>query len=111
MHIIKNKFIPFKGYKAMNLFGIIFFREECDIDAASLNHEAIHTEQMKEMLYIPFYIWYIIEYLIRLIVLRDFKKAYRFIGFEQEAYDHEFERNYLKERKHFTWWDYYKFGS
>ena len=27
MKIIHNKFIPFKGYKAINLFGIVFVRD------------------------------------------------------------------------------------
>ena len=54
MRVIKTKHFPFNGYKAINLFGIIFTKGE--LSNKELNHEAIHTEQMKEMLYIFFYI-------------------------------------------------------
>ena len=59
MRVIKTKHFPFNGYKAINLFGIIFTKGE--LSNKELNHEAIHTEQMKEMLYIFFYIWYGVE--------------------------------------------------
>ena len=58
MKIIYNKIIPFKGYLAINLFGIIFVRKEYKnyINKTIINHEQIHTEQMKELGYIFFYI-------------------------------------------------------
>lgn len=34
-----------------------------------------------------YYVYYLIEYLIRLIIYRDRDRAYRMIAFEQEAYD------------------------
>nr|DAU35071.1 MAG TPA: hypothetical protein [Caudoviricetes sp.] len=37
-------------------------------------------------MWIGFYLWYIIEYLIRLIMYRDTKLAYKNISFEREAY-------------------------
>lgn len=40
--IIKNNIIPFRGYKAINLFGIIFLRKEYDLSEIDINHEAIH---------------------------------------------------------------------
>lgn len=52
---------------------------------------------MLSLLTIPvflYYVWYLIEYLVRLIMYRDSGKAYRMIAFEQEAYDLEYE--YLK---------------
>lgn len=42
-----------------------------------------------------YYIWYLIEYLVRLIIYKgNSDKAYRMIAFEQEAYDLELE--YMK---------------
>lgn len=38
-----------------------------------------------------YYVWYGIEYLIRLTKYRDRDKAYRMIAFEQEAYDLQHE--------------------
>lgn len=98
MKIVYSKYIPFKGFKAINLFGIIIVRKGLALGLAELRHEAIHTAQMKEMLYIGFYLWYIAEWLIRL-----FKKgnAYRNISFEQEAYYNQRVPNYFYERPHF----------
>lgn len=105
MKIIKNKIIPFNGYKAINIFGIIFTKGE--LSEKEINHELIHTKQMKEMLYVPFYIWYGIEYLIKLFPNKfNLSKTYNAVSFEQEAYLHQAELNYLEERKHYAWWQY-----
>jgi hypothetical protein len=56
---------------------------------------------MKEMLYIPFYIWYLIEYII-LLIKKD-KNPYRNIRFEKEAYLYQDDDEYLKHRTHFVW--------
>lgn len=41
MKIIYNKFIPFKGFVAINLFGILFVRKEYKsrINPIVINHE------------------------------------------------------------------------
>lgn len=103
MKIIYNNTIPFPGFKAINLFGILFVRKGCKMSEEELNHEAIHTAQMKEMRYIFFYLWYLIEWVVRL-----FKKgnAYRNISFEREAYDNEIYLSYLKIRTKCAWVDY-----
>lgn len=103
MKIIRNNIIPFKGYKEINLFGILFVRGNAQVGSVDINHEEIHTAQMKELLYIPYYIWYVIEWLIRLILCWDTHVAYRNISFEKEAYLHEEDMHYLKKRKHFNW--------
>lgn len=100
MKIIKNSIIPFGEYDAINLFGIIFIKGNAS--QTVLNHEAIHTAQMKELLYIFFYIIYGIEYLWNLIKYKD--KAYDNISFEKEAYAHQRDFNYLDNRKHFAQW-------
>lgn len=53
MIIIKNTIIPFGKFKAINLFGIIFYKGSYPTKD-TINHEKIHTAQMKEMLYIFF---------------------------------------------------------
>ena len=105
MRIIRNNYIPFKGFRAINLFGILFVRRSAIINDRTIRHEAIHTAQMKEMLYIGFYIWYIIEWLIRLFMKGN---AYRNISFEREAYDNELNMEYLRDREHFEWTKYLK---
>ena len=105
MKIIYNNVIPFKGYRAINLFGVLFVRKdiEAPIDKVVINHESIHSQQMKEMLWIPFYIWYVIEWLIKVCIYFDTHMAYRRISFEREAYNNEKNLEYLKERKHYCW--------
>ena len=105
MKIIYNNIIPFKGFLAINLFGILFVRKDSNhiLSNFDINHEAIHTAQMKELLYIFFYIWYVIEWLILLIKYKDQMKAYRNIRFEKEAYDNEKDLSYLYHRKKFNY--------
>ena len=106
MKIIRNSIIPFRGFSAMNLFGFLFCRKNAVIGSVTINHESIHTAQMKEMLYIPFYIWYGMEWLIRLVIYWNSHYAYRMISFEQEAYANEQDMQYLKNRGHYTWFRY-----
>lgn len=101
MKIIYNNIIPFKGYLAINLFGFLFVRKGSThkLDEIDINHEAIHTAQMKELLYIPFYIWYLLEWLLLIFKYGHIHTAYRNIRFEKEAYNHESDLDYLKNRK------------
>ena len=106
MKIKYSKIIPFKGFYAINLFGTLFIREEYKeqpISETTLNHESIHTEQMKELGYIFFYIWYVIEWFIKLFTT---KNAYKSISFEREAYGNERNLLYLEKRKKYAWFKY-----
>jgi len=58
---------------------------------------------MKELFYIGFYIWYIIEWIIRLILIKNSHKAYKMISFEVEAYKNQDNLDYLKTRKKYDW--------
>lgn len=100
MKIIYNKYLPLKGYVAINLFGLIFARKEFKpLSRITENHERIHTAQIRELLFVFFYIWYGIEWLVRLFQYRDRKVAYLNISFEREAYRNQNNLGYLKARK------------
>lgn len=102
MKIVYNNILPVKGFTAMNLFGIIFARNEYKPLARRIqNHEAIHTVQMKEMLYIFFYLWYLVEWLVKLF--RYGRNAYENISFEREAYTYQYDYFYLEKRKKYYW--------
>lgn len=103
MKIVENRFIPFKGFKAMNVCGVLFVRKGAYIGEKTMNHERIHTAQMKEMLYVLFYLVYVLEWLVRLVLCWNAKKAYRSISFEKEAYENESNEEYLKMRYWFAW--------
>jgi len=100
--VIRNSHIPVKGFKAINLFGVVFVRRECAMTATDLNHEAIHTAQMREMLYVIFYLVYVAEWLWHLAKCHNAHEAYRRISFEREAYANQSDTNYLNNRKPFN---------
>lgn len=109
MKPIYNKILPIKGFVAINLFGIIFARKGYRLGQVELNHERIHTQQMIEMLFVFFYLFYLIEWLIKLVYYRDFMKAYRSISFEREAYNFQRDLYYLKKRRAFAWRKWVRF--
>ena len=103
MKVVYNSLIPFKGFVAINLFGVVFARKEYEpLGRLTLQHEAIHTAQQRELLYIGFYLLYFLEWLYRIIF--HTKTAYSGISFEREAYTWERDPNYLKNRKHYAQW-------
>lgn len=83
-------------------FGI-YLKPEYLTNKRVIQHESIHWKQQLEMLIIPFYLWYIIEWFIRLFMKGN---AYRNISFEREAYKNENVENYLENRKFFGWIKY-----
>jgi hypothetical protein len=107
MKIIYNKIIPFgKNFYAINLFGTLFAKGPCD--AVTINHEKIHTAQIKELGYVFFYLIYTIEWFIRIIQYRGYVKGYYNISFEREAYANQYNLTYLQSRKLFSFRHYYK---
>ncbi|MCE6992699.1 hypothetical protein [Dyadobacter sp. CY323] len=71
-----------------------------------LNHERIHLKQQMELGILFFYIWYFSEYLIRLIQYKKHYLAYLHISFEREAYQHQGNPEYLKNRRFWAFWRY-----
>ncbi len=71
-----------------------------------MNHEKIHLKQQLELLIIPFYLIYTIEFLVRLFQYKKRNLAYRNISFEREAYTNEFNLGYLKRR---PFWRFLKY--
>jgi hypothetical protein len=65
------------------------------------------------MLWVPFYLWYGIEYLIiKLFRLKDEQgEQYHDISFEEEAHNNDTNLNYCNERKHYAWFKYLKIKS
>lgn len=108
--VIVNNFIPFGNYVIINLFGVLFSKKSI-LNKYSINHESIHTAQMKEMGYIFFYIWYGIEYLYIRLFHKKQGDAYHDVSFEEEAYKHQKDLRYLQNRKHYAWFKYLKAKS
>lgn len=95
----------------------------------TLYHERIHRQQQEEILVTclpviawmaltvspwfwllvpvnPFYLIYLVEYLVHLARHRNHSIAYYQISFEKEAYDNQYDETYLKYRRNFTWLNY-----
>ena len=75
-------------------------------DLIFINHEKIHLRQQIELLVLPFYFIYLVEYIIRLIQFRNSSMAYRNISFEKEAYTKEHDLTYLDYRKPWSFLKY-----
>lgn len=102
MIVIASKYLVPKGYAGMAVFPFIFVADKSSINPTFLNHERIHLRQQLEMLILPFYVWYILEYLLRRIQYKNHHLAYSNISFEREAYANERNLNYLATRR--VWW-------
>jgi integral membrane sensor domain MASE1 len=66
-----------------------------------LEHEKIHWKQQMEMLIILFYIWYLVEWIFKLLLFG--KRAYYNLSFEREA--RAFEKT-PSARKPYGWLRY-----
>jgi hypothetical protein len=107
MFLIVAKYIIPKGYQGLATFPFVFVKNQSDKDNVVLiNHEKIHLRQQLELLVLPFFIFYFLEYFVRLIQYRNGDLAYRNISFEREAYHKESDIGYLKKRKFLSFMKY-----
>lgn len=121
MKIIVNKFIPFRGFICINLFGLLFTRYSFDrISPLVINHEGIHTKQYFEftiafaiifglavilglspwyLLIIPiaYYVWYVLEWFLRLLV--QLATLFKADDGKYKAHLHKAYRNVLFEQE------------
>lgn len=106
MLIIRNRLLPIgRRFAAINLFGVLFVKPGVRISPTLLQHEAIHSRQMRELLWLPFYIAYVLEWLWLLVKYRgNAHRAYRSISHEREAYRHQDTPRYLSSRPRFAQW-------
>ena len=95
------------GPDGMALFPFILVRHP-NPGPVLLNHERIHLRQQAELGILPFYIWYVVEYLIRRWQYRNHYQAYRNISFEREAFANEQHLTYLSTRPFWTFAQYLK---
>ena len=99
--VIQVSFLPATG---MALFPFILLKHiGLKKDKQLINHEKIHLRQQLELLIIPFYLLYLLHYIINLVVYRNHHRAYMNIIFEREAYKKDADPDYLKSRKIWNW--------
>ena len=108
MKIVYNDVLPTKGHIAINIFGLMLARKKMkyypdSVKNVIINHELIRTEQIKELLYIPFYFLCLCNYINDLLVDKKQKEADKNIYFEKEAHDNETNLDYIKTRKKYNY--------
>lgn len=121
----------FKGYTTITLTAFVCprYKSEAEMPQAIRNHECTHARQWFEMfllsffvvfvLQIPFdisswwyllpffafYLWYLLEVAIRSIMI--WGNAYKYVSFEREARENQYDNNYLENCNYFSWVKYY----
>lgn len=110
MKTIRTKYIPVQGFKAIMLFGVVFYRGK-NLTQKQFNHEFYHMMQWRDvtlisavpivfisaifnwwlLIAIPFvyYIIYLLEWFIKLILSGNAMKAYKDVSFERDAREFE----------------------
>ncbi|MDD3321448.1 MAG: hypothetical protein PHS59_08395 [Paludibacter sp.] len=102
-------YIRFFEISGITLFPFILLKDKnLKQDKRIMNHEKIHIRQQVELLVLPFYLFYLIEFGIEMLKYRNKQKAYMNISFEREAFNHDLDFNYLKNRQLWAWISYIK---
>lgn len=128
MKIVRNEYIPFGTFDAMNILGFLFVKEDTVLNDSLIRHEAIHTAQQHEIMtasaivalvfsniYASWWylliviampiVIYLIAWLIEL-VLPPYDSAYKDSPFEREAYLNQHDPMYLTTRPIGATWKY-----
>lgn len=100
--IVVFKHFFYRNYVGLSLWPFIFLKNtDLKHDHVLINHERIHLQQQKELLILPFYIFYLVEWILKSIHYLDFYEGYQNISFEREAYANEKDLSYPKSRPAF----------
>lgn len=107
MLLVVNKYLLRKRFVGITFWPfIIMKRADLKNDSVFINHERIHLRQQLEMLVLPFFVWYLFEYFIKVLYYKNGYVAYRNISFEREAYQNENDLDYLKKK---SFWSFVKY--
>jgi hypothetical protein len=105
--LLFSKYLFHSGFNAITIWPFIILKNKSlEKDRILIHHEKIHLKQQIEMLWLLFFIWYLVEYMVKIVKFKDPMKAYRNLSFEREAYDNEHNMYYLEKRK---FWSFLKY--
>lgn len=105
--IFISKYLVPRGYSGLTIFPFVFLKSmHLKANKVLMNHEKIHLKQQLEMLVVPFFVFYVLEFSMRLFQYKNWYKAYKNISFEREAYTNETNLDYLKQR---SFWSFLKY--
>lgn len=107
MIVVVSKNLLAKKFNGIALWPFIIVRNKHLLnDKVFMNHERIHLQQQVELLILPFYLWYFLEYLLRYWSCGDPYRAYQNLSFEREAYSNESDMNYCEHRRFWSFTRY-----
>jgi hypothetical protein len=96
--------VPKLKVNGMAIFPFILVKNRTDkTNSILINHEKIHLRQQLELLILPFYLLYFLNYVYGLAKYKNHYLAYYNIIFEQEAYKNESNLSYLQCRNFWAW--------
>ncbi len=105
--ILVFRHLFYKNYVGLTLWPFIILKDRVLIhDRVLLNHERIHLRQQSELLILPFYVLYLVEWVLRSLYHWDMEQGYRNISFEREAFANEQDPDYPSKRKAFGFLKY-----
>ncbi len=105
--LIFSKIFLAPNFNAITIWPFIILKDKfLKNNKILLQHEKIHLRQQIEMLVLPFFVWYLLEFFIRLVITRNWMRAYFNISFEREAYKNEKNLTYLRGRKFWSFLNY-----
>lgn len=108
MIVVVCPFLLPRNVVGLTLFPFIILRFKSDQNnVLLLNHEKIHLQQQLELFILPFYVWYVFDFVRNYIKYKNANTAYLNIVFEKEAYAMERDFDYLKKRKLFAFYDFF----
>lgn len=97
------RWLSFGFANGITLFPFVLIAPTVRLSRRLVIHERIHLRQQTELLIVPFYLLYLLEFLLGLIRFRNSYEAYRNISFEQEAYSNDTNSSYLRVRPFWNW--------
>lgn len=101
---IVSRFLVPKGYSGISIGPLIIARDREHLDNRTfINHETIHFYQQLELLLIGFWLLYGGFYLYFRIRGKSHDAAYYAIPFEREAYNNQYNYQYLLDRRPYAW--------
>jgi hypothetical protein len=107
MIVLVSKYLTPRGFRGLTVYPFVILKNKNDRqNAVLMNHERIHLQQQLELLVFVFFVWYLMEFFVRLIQYKKLNLAYKNISFEREAYTNEKDLYYLKQRSFCSWYWY-----
>lgn len=100
--LIHTSHFPPRHFRAITLFPLVLYKGEPMTDR-DVRHETVHFYQQLALLILPFYLLYLLFWLLALVRYRNWEQAYRAIPFERSAYRLESVRDKSPLAQAFDW--------